>query len=129
MPMTSNISVRVSVCLCIYVSTAIFWMLEPVTINLCMHTMAPEPILTTDYVNPFHQPVCLYIHPAVVARQRIGREFYNGNKYTHNNRRIVVKCRSLCCSFRMKGKYAIRSSQNLLYILIYLTTLNQLQRV
>jgi hypothetical protein len=47
----------------------------PIYMNLGMYTMAPEPISTAYFVSPSHQPVGLYVYPAVVARQRLGKNF------------------------------------------------------
>jgi hypothetical protein len=33
--------------------------------------------------------VCLYVYSTIVARQRLGKKHYHGNKYTRNSRRIV----------------------------------------
>jgi hypothetical protein len=35
--------------------------------------MTPEPISTAYFMNPSHQSVCLYLYPAIVARQRLGK--------------------------------------------------------
>jgi hypothetical protein len=35
--------------------------------------MAPEPISTVYFINPSHQSVRLYVYPANVARQRLGK--------------------------------------------------------
>jgi hypothetical protein len=40
------------------------------------------------FINPFHQSVCLYVYPHIVARQRLGKNFYSGIEYTRSNRRI-----------------------------------------
>jgi histone acetyltransferase (RNA polymerase elongator complex component) len=74
--------------------------------NVGMCTMAPELILTAYFVHPSHQPVCLYVHPAVVVRQRLGRKLYHGNEYTHNNRRIVVSV--VLCAVRVVSKESKR---------------------
>jgi hypothetical protein len=34
-----------------------------------MHIMAPEPISTAYLINPFHQSVCLYVYPRIVASE------------------------------------------------------------
>jgi hypothetical protein len=51
--------------------------------------LEPKPISTAYFINPFHQSVCLYMHPTIVARQRLGKNFYRGNEYTRNNKRII----------------------------------------
>jgi hypothetical protein len=51
--------------------------------------MAPEPISPAYFINPSHQPVCLYVCPFIVATQRLGKKRYLGNEYTRNNSRIV----------------------------------------
>jgi hypothetical protein len=33
--------------------------------------------------------VCLYVHPPIIARQRLGKKSYSGKEYSGNNRRIV----------------------------------------
>jgi hypothetical protein len=38
-----------------------------------MYIMAPEPISTTHFINPCHQPVHLYVYTPIVARQRLGK--------------------------------------------------------
>jgi hypothetical protein len=40
-----------------------FWMPEPIFMKLGMCIMAPEPISTVYFINPFHQSVCLYLYP------------------------------------------------------------------
>jgi hypothetical protein len=35
--------------------------------------MEPEPISTAYFINPSHQPVCLYVYPPIVARQGLGK--------------------------------------------------------
>jgi hypothetical protein len=39
--------------------------------KLGMYIMAPEPISTTYFINPYHQCVRLYVYPPIVARQRL----------------------------------------------------------
>jgi hypothetical protein len=36
-----------------------------------MYIMAPEPISAACFINPFHQSVCLYVYPPIVAMQRL----------------------------------------------------------
>jgi hypothetical protein len=50
--------------------------------------MAPEPISTAYFINPSHQSVCLYVHPSIVARQKLGKHV-PAETYIRNNRRIV----------------------------------------
>jgi hypothetical protein len=38
-----------------------------------MYIMAPEPLSKTYFINPYHQSLCLYVYPLIVARQRLGR--------------------------------------------------------
>jgi hypothetical protein len=35
--------------------------------------MAREPISPAYFINPYHQSVCLYAYPLLVARQRLGK--------------------------------------------------------
>jgi hypothetical protein len=46
-------------------------MAEPISMKLGMYVMAPEPILTTYFINPSHQSVRLYVHTPIFARQRL----------------------------------------------------------
>jgi hypothetical protein len=41
--------------------------------KLGVYIMAPEPVSTAYFLNPSHQPVCLYVNPSIVARQRLGK--------------------------------------------------------
>jgi hypothetical protein len=47
---------------------------EQILIKLGMITriMVTEPISTAYVINPSHQFLCLYVHPNIVARQRLG---------------------------------------------------------
>jgi hypothetical protein len=38
-----------------------------------MYIMEPEPISTVYFINPFHQSVCLYMYPLIVAREQLGK--------------------------------------------------------
>jgi hypothetical protein len=38
-----------------------------------IYNMASEPISTASFINPFHQPVCLYVYPLIVGRQRLDK--------------------------------------------------------
>jgi hypothetical protein len=38
-----------------------------------MHIITPEPISMAYLINPFHQSVCLYVYPQIIARQRLGK--------------------------------------------------------
>jgi hypothetical protein len=49
--------------------------------KLSTFIIAPEPISTAYFVNPSHQSVCIYV-PPIVAKQRLGKKRYCGNKYT-----------------------------------------------
>jgi hypothetical protein len=40
-----------------------FQMPEPIFMKLGMYIMAPKPILMAYFINPAHQPVCLYVYP------------------------------------------------------------------
>jgi hypothetical protein len=49
---------RLPRCLCVYESPLNnFWMPEPIVMKLGIYIMAPEPISTTDFINPSHQTV------------------------------------------------------------------------
>jgi hypothetical protein len=41
--------------------------------ELGMYIVAPEPTSTAYFINPSHQSVCLYVHPSIVTRQRLGK--------------------------------------------------------
>jgi hypothetical protein len=41
--------------------------------KLGMYITAPESIKKAYFINTSHQFVCLYVHPAIVARQRLGK--------------------------------------------------------
>jgi hypothetical protein len=46
-----------------------FWMPDPIFMNIFMYIMAPEPISAAYFINPSHQFVCLYVYPHIVAKQ------------------------------------------------------------
>jgi hypothetical protein len=48
-------------------------LIKPVFKKLGMYIVAPEPISMAYSINLSHQPVCLYVHPHIVASQRIGK--------------------------------------------------------
>jgi hypothetical protein len=48
-------------------------MSEAIFMKLDMYVMAPEPILTAFFINPFCQSVGLYVYPPVVDKQRLGK--------------------------------------------------------
>jgi hypothetical protein len=79
-----------SVCLCVCVSPfpTNVWIPEPIFKKLGMHIMALEPISTAYFRNPSHQSVCLYVHPTIVARQRLGNNVTAATN-TSSNRRVV----------------------------------------
>jgi hypothetical protein len=61
---------------CLYVCASPlinFCMPEPIFRKLGTYMMAPEPISTEYLKTPFHQSVCLYVHPPIVYRQRLGK--------------------------------------------------------
>jgi hypothetical protein len=62
-----------AVCMFVNSRPVNFWMPEPNFMKLGMYITAPEPILTTYFINPSHQSVCLYVHPSIVVRQRLGK--------------------------------------------------------
>jgi hypothetical protein len=51
-----------------------------------MYIMAPESIWTAYFESSFHQSVCTYVHPPIVASQRLGESV---TAATDNNSRIV----------------------------------------
>jgi hypothetical protein len=56
--------VCMSVCLCVCVCVCVL------SINVyCPNQL--ELISTACFTNPIHQPVCLYVNPAVIASQRL----------------------------------------------------------
>jgi hypothetical protein len=48
-------------------------MAEPIFMKLGMYIMAPQPITMAYFINPSHQFVCLYMHPLILARKRLGK--------------------------------------------------------
>jgi hypothetical protein len=46
-------------------------MFESIFMKTGMYIMATEPISVSYFINPSHQSVCLYVHPYIVARQRL----------------------------------------------------------
>jgi hypothetical protein len=41
--------------------------------KLGMYIMAPEPISTAYFINPYKQSVCQYVYPPIIARQWHGK--------------------------------------------------------
>jgi hypothetical protein len=39
-----------------------------------MYITAPEPTSAAHFINPSHQPVCLYVYSPLVIRQRFGKK-------------------------------------------------------
>jgi hypothetical protein len=79
--------------------------------------MPPEPISTVYFTSSSHQPVCLYVHPPEVARQRLGIQFTAATK-TCNIRIIgdVVLCtvhvafkKSLCIPLPLLGNGSVNT--------------------
>jgi hypothetical protein len=60
-----------SVCLCIPNN---FGMVQPIFMKLGMYIMTRDPISVACFINPSSQPVCLYVYPLIVARQRLGKD-------------------------------------------------------
>jgi hypothetical protein len=54
------------------------------------YIMVPESISTVYFIYPSHPLMCLYVHPLIVARQRLGEKSYRGNEYGSNNRGNIV---------------------------------------
>jgi hypothetical protein len=46
---------------------------EPVFTKHGLYITAPEPISKAHFINPSHQSMCLYVYPAIFARQRLGK--------------------------------------------------------
>jgi hypothetical protein len=87
-----------------------FWMPEPIFTKLGMYVMAPEPISTAYFINPFHHS-CLHVYRPVVAsqpRKRICMQQKNCGRHLF-----------LCDSCPIKGKYKIRPPQRLLYKIMF----------
>jgi uncharacterized protein (DUF486 family) len=57
-------------------------------VKVGMYNMPPGAISTVYFINPSHQSVCLYVYPLIVARQRLGKKRYRGNKYKRNTKII-----------------------------------------
>jgi hypothetical protein len=89
-------------------------MFEPIFMKLGMYIMAPEPISTEYIINPSHQPVCLYVYPTIVARQWIGKKV-TGTVNIHATIEQLLDA-PFCILCRIKGKYAISCSQNVLFL-------------
>jgi hypothetical protein len=77
-----------------------------------MYIMATEPISTAYFINPKCVCVSVCVSP-IGATQRLGKNI-TAETNTYAN---------LCGQCRMKGKYAISSSQNFLFV-VSLTTLS-----
>jgi hypothetical protein len=41
--------------------------------KLGMYILAFKPISMAYFINPSHKPVCLYMYPPIVVRQRLGK--------------------------------------------------------
>jgi hypothetical protein len=53
-----------------YIPLINFLMPEPIFMKLIsIYVMSPEPVLAAYFINPFHQSVCLYVYPHIVASQ------------------------------------------------------------
>jgi hypothetical protein len=107
------------VCTIMCIPRTNFWMTEPIFMKLGMYIMALEPISTAYFINPSHQCVCmcLLLGNGSVKTLPLQRMHMQQKKnYTYSF------LRSPC---RIKGKWAISSSQNFSFILFidYLTTL------
>jgi hypothetical protein len=72
--------------------------------ELVMYIMAPEPISTACFINPFHQSVCLYVYPHVVARQGLGKHV-PAETNTRNGCRTVG--RVVFCTVRVVWKASL----------------------
>jgi hypothetical protein len=86
---------------------------EPIFMKLCMYIMEPEPISTAYFINPSQKSVCLYVYPPFVARQRLGTNVTAATN-THAMEELLAR-RFLRGPCRIRGKYTISSSQNVLF--------------
>jgi hypothetical protein len=69
---------------------------ESIFMKLGMYIMAPKPI-STSYLSPSQQSVCLYVYPPIVARQRLGK-----NVTTAKNTHAAIE-KLLDASFSMRS--------------------------
>jgi hypothetical protein len=49
------------VCLCVFIPFINSLLLEPVRMDFAIYVMAPEPISTAHFINPYHQSLCIYV--------------------------------------------------------------------
>jgi hypothetical protein len=70
-----------AVCVSIYPPINIS-MPEPICMKDGMFIMTRDFILTEYFINPSHKPVCLYVYPPIVTRQRLGKKV-TAAKNTH----------------------------------------------
>jgi hypothetical protein len=71
--------------------------------KLGIYIMTPTAISMAYFINPSLQPVCLHVHPTIVARQRLSK---NVTSVT-NTRTIIANCwmrRFLYGKCRIEGK-------------------------
>jgi hypothetical protein len=60
--------------LCVYAPPQInFYVPEIIFVKLGMYIMEPEPISTAYFINLSDQPVCLYVYPPLLDRQRLSK--------------------------------------------------------
>jgi hypothetical protein len=76
---------------------------EPVFMKLGMHIMAHEPISAVYFINPYHQYVCLYVYPPIVAGQQLGKHVTAATN-THATIEELIDASFLCGSRCVKGK-------------------------
>jgi hypothetical protein len=111
----------------VYISslTSLFWKTKHqhavcVSVNLLLsnqllnawtnlYDMAPKTISTAYIINPFHQPLYLYLQPPIVARQLLGNNVLR--QTIHTQKYNCWTCRFLCSQFRIKGRF--------IYLFIY----------
>jgi hypothetical protein len=79
-----------------------------------MYIMTSEPVSTAYFMNLSHESVFLYAYPPVIARQRHG-------KHVPVAKKNCWKPHFLCCECRTKGKQAIHSSKNFMFIPLFLS--------
>jgi hypothetical protein len=87
---------------------------EPIFIKLGIYMIASEPISTAYVISLSHQSVCLYVHPPIVGRQRLGKNVTAATR----TRAIIEKLLDASFSMlsvRYQRKVGDCSSQNFLF--------------
>jgi hypothetical protein len=59
-----------------------------------MYIIAPEPISTAYFINPFHQSVCLYVYPALSLLGNGSTDTFllQRNKYRRTTGKVMPNC-------------------------------------